>query len=60
MRQYDSIQRMLSEKSLFRQAISPADRLKLLPQRNSSRQKSRSNIAALKEETEEEVQETKL
>ncbi|KAB0376141.1 hypothetical protein FD755_012784, partial [Muntiacus reevesi] len=60
VRQYDSIQRMLSEKSLFRQAISPADRLKLLPQRNSSRQKSRSNIAALKEETEEEVQETKL
>ncbi|KAF4020081.1 hypothetical protein G4228_012201 [Cervus hanglu yarkandensis] len=60
VRQYDSIQRMLSEKSLFRQAISPADRLKLLPQRNSSRQRSRSNIAALKEETEEEVQETKL
>ncbi|KAI4584866.1 hypothetical protein MJG53_006400 [Ovis ammon polii x Ovis aries] len=60
VRQYDSIQRMLSEKSLFRQAISPADRLKLLPHRNSSRQRSRANIAALKEETEEEVQETKL
>uniref|UniRef100_A0A8C3VLY6 Cystic fibrosis transmembrane conductance regulator n=1 Tax=Catagonus wagneri TaxID=51154 RepID=A0A8C3VLY6_9CETA len=60
VRQYDSIQRLLSEKSLFRQAISPLDRLKLLPHRNSSKQKSRSKIAALKEETEEEVQETRL
>ncbi|XP_020934179.1 cystic fibrosis transmembrane conductance regulator isoform X1 [Sus scrofa] len=60
VRQYDSIQRLLSEKSLFRQAISPLDRLKLLPHRNSSKQRSRSKIAALKEETEEEVQETRL
>nr|XP_045367074.1 cystic fibrosis transmembrane conductance regulator isoform X3 [Camelus bactrianus] len=60
VRQYDSIQRLLSEKSLFRQAISPSDRLRLLPHRNSSRQRSRSQIAALKEETEEEVQETRL
>ncbi|TKC43869.1 hypothetical protein EI555_006070 [Monodon monoceros] len=54
VRQYDSIQRLLSEKSLFRQAISPAVRLKLFPHRNSSKQRSRSKIAALKEETEEE------
>lgn len=60
VRQYDSIQKLLSEKSLFRQAISSSDRLKLFPHRNSSKHKSRSKIAALKEETEEEVQETRL
>ncbi|KAG8522997.1 Cystic fibrosis transmembrane conductance regulator, partial [Galemys pyrenaicus] len=58
--QYDSIQKLLSEKSLFQQAISNSDRLKLFPLRNSSKHKSRSKIAALKEETEEEVQETRL
>ncbi|XP_004741963.2 cystic fibrosis transmembrane conductance regulator isoform X2 [Mustela putorius furo] len=60
VRQYDSLQRLLSEKSLFRQAISPSDRLRFFPHRNSSKHKSRSQIAALKEETEEEVQETRL
>ncbi|XP_012875370.1 PREDICTED: cystic fibrosis transmembrane conductance regulator [Dipodomys ordii] len=60
VRQYDSIQKLLSEKSLFRQAISTSDRVKLFPHRNSSKHKSRSQIAALKEETEEEVQETRL
>ncbi|XP_059567615.1 cystic fibrosis transmembrane conductance regulator isoform X3 [Myotis daubentonii] len=60
VRQYDSIQRLLSEKSLFHQAISPSDRLKLLPHRNSSKHKPRSKITALQEETEEEVQETRL
>ncbi|XP_037692238.1 cystic fibrosis transmembrane conductance regulator [Choloepus didactylus] len=60
VRQYDSIQKLLREKSLFRQAISPSDRMKLFPHRNSSKHKSRSKIAALKEETEEEVQETRL
>ncbi|KAM9216934.1 cystic fibrosis transmembrane conductance regulator [Dugong dugon] len=60
VRQYDSIQKLLSEKSLFRQAISHSDRMKLLPHQNSSRHKSRSQITALKEETEEEVQETRL
>lgn len=60
VRQYDSIQRLLSEKSLFQQAMSPSDRLKLLPHRNSSKHKSRSKITALQEETEEEVQETRL
>uniref|UniRef100_A0A9L0ICI3 Cystic fibrosis transmembrane conductance regulator n=1 Tax=Equus asinus TaxID=9793 RepID=A0A9L0ICI3_EQUAS len=60
VRQYDSIQKLLSEKSLFQQAISSSDRLKLFPHRNSSKHKSRSKIAALQEETEEEVQETRL
>ncbi|XP_023619376.1 cystic fibrosis transmembrane conductance regulator isoform X7 [Myotis lucifugus] len=60
VRQYDSIQRLLSEKSLFHQAISPSDRLKLLPHRNSSKHKSRSKITALQEVTEEEVQDTRL
>ncbi|XP_032726603.1 cystic fibrosis transmembrane conductance regulator isoform X1 [Lontra canadensis] len=60
VRQYDSLQKLLSEKSLFRQAISPSDRLRFFPHRNSSKHKSRSQIAALKEETEEEVQETRL
>ncbi|XP_010620199.1 cystic fibrosis transmembrane conductance regulator [Fukomys damarensis] len=60
VRQYDSIQKLLSEKSLFRQAISSSDRMKLFPHRNSSKHKSRSQITALKEETEEEVQETRL
>ncbi|XP_034876189.1 cystic fibrosis transmembrane conductance regulator [Mirounga leonina] len=58
--QYDSIQKLLSEKSVLRQAISPSDRLRVFPHRNSSRHKSQSKIAALKEETEEEVQETRL
>ncbi|XP_062957104.1 cystic fibrosis transmembrane conductance regulator [Cynocephalus volans] len=60
VRQYDSIQKLLSEKSIFQQAISSSDRVRLLPHRNSSKHKSRSQIAALKEETEEEVQETRL
>uniref|UniRef100_A0A9L0TR50 Cystic fibrosis transmembrane conductance regulator n=1 Tax=Equus caballus TaxID=9796 RepID=A0A9L0TR50_HORSE len=60
VRQYDSIQKLLSEKSLFQQAISSSDPLKLFPHRNSSKHKSRSKIAALQEETEEEVQETRL
>ncbi|XP_019487895.1 PREDICTED: cystic fibrosis transmembrane conductance regulator, partial [Hipposideros armiger] len=60
VRQYESIQKLLSEKSLFQQAISPSDRLKVFPHRNSSKHKPRSQIAALKEETEEEVQDTRL
>ncbi|CAK6434258.1 unnamed protein product [Pipistrellus nathusii] len=60
VRQYDSIQRLLSEKSLFQQAMSASDRLKLLPHRNSSKHKPRTQITALQEETEEEVQETRL
>ncbi|XP_062465609.1 cystic fibrosis transmembrane conductance regulator isoform X2 [Pezoporus occidentalis] len=62
LRQYESIQKLLNEKSSFRQAISHADRLKLLPvhHRNSSKCKPRPKITALQEETEEEVQETRL
>ncbi|OPJ68728.1 cystic fibrosis transmembrane conductance regulator [Patagioenas fasciata] len=62
LRQYESIQKLLSEKSSFRQAISHADRLKLLPMhhRNSSKRNPRPKITALQEETEEEVQETRL
>ncbi|XP_056655560.1 cystic fibrosis transmembrane conductance regulator [Monodelphis domestica] len=60
VRQYESIQKLVNEKSLYRQAISHSDRMKLFPHRNSSRHKSRAKITALKEETEEEVQETRL
>lgn len=60
VRQYDSIQKLLNERSLFRQAISPSDRVKLFPHRNSSKCKTQPQIAALKEETEEEVQDTRL
>uniref|UniRef100_A0A8D0HQJ0 Cystic fibrosis transmembrane conductance regulator n=1 Tax=Sphenodon punctatus TaxID=8508 RepID=A0A8D0HQJ0_SPHPU len=62
VRQYESIQKLLNEKSSFRQAISHSDRLKLFPahRRNSSKRKSRPKISALQEETEEEVQETRL
>nr|XP_032659840.1 cystic fibrosis transmembrane conductance regulator isoform X1 [Chelonoidis abingdonii] len=62
VRQYESIQKMLNEKNSFRQAISYSDRLKIFPlhRRNSSKRKSRPKISALQEETEEEVQETRL
>ncbi|XP_014375426.1 cystic fibrosis transmembrane conductance regulator [Alligator sinensis] len=62
VRQYESIQKLLNEKSSFRQVISHVDRLKLFPihRRNSSKRKSRPKITALQEETEEEVQETRL
>ena len=62
LRQYESIQKLLNEKSSFRQAISHADRIKLIPihHRNSSKHKPQPKITALQEETEEEVQETRL
>ncbi|XP_069620953.1 cystic fibrosis transmembrane conductance regulator [Ranitomeya imitator] len=62
VRQYDSIQKIMNEKSFFKQAMSHSDRLKLFPlhRRNSSKRKSRPKITALQEETEEEVQETRL
>ncbi|KAG8142871.1 putative Cystic fibrosis transmembrane conductance regulator protein [Naja naja] len=62
VREYKSIQELLSEKNSFRQAISSSDGAKL-PQiypRNSSKRRSRPKISALPEETEEEVQETRL
>lgn len=58
--QYDSVQALLSEKSIFQQAISSSEKMKLFQSRHSSRQKPRPQITALKEETEEEVQETRL
>ncbi|KAF7246495.1 Cystic fibrosis transmembrane conductance regulator [Varanus komodoensis] len=62
VRQYESIQKLLSEKNSFRQAISHSDRAKLfmIHPRNSSQRRSRPKISALQEETEEEVQETRL
>ncbi|ETE70047.1 Cystic fibrosis transmembrane conductance regulator, partial [Ophiophagus hannah] len=62
VRQYKSIQELLSEKNSFRQAISSSDGAKLsqIYPRNSSRRRSRPKISALPEETEEEVQETRL
>ncbi|ERE87631.1 cystic fibrosis transmembrane conductance regulator [Cricetulus griseus] len=58
--QYNSLQALLSEKSVFQQAISPSEKMKLFQGRHSTKQKPRSQITALKEETEEEVQETRL
>ncbi|XP_031237102.1 cystic fibrosis transmembrane conductance regulator isoform X2 [Mastomys coucha] len=58
--QYDSLQALLSEKSIFQQAISSSERMKLFQGRHSSKQKPRPQITAVKEETEEEVQETRL
>ncbi|XP_063165578.1 cystic fibrosis transmembrane conductance regulator [Candoia aspera] len=62
VRQYESIQKLLKEKNSFRQAISYSDRAKLFSiyPRNSSKRRSRPKISALQEETEEEVQETRL
>ncbi|XP_008835436.1 cystic fibrosis transmembrane conductance regulator, partial [Nannospalax galili] len=58
--QYDSLQALLSEKSIFQQAINSSEKMKLFQNHHSSRKKTRPQIAALKEETEEEVQETRL
>ncbi|CAO2602724.1 Cystic fibrosis transmembrane conductance regulator, partial [Lemmus lemmus] len=58
--QYDSLQALLNEKSLFQQAISSSEKMRLFQSRHSSKQKPRPQITALKEETEEEVQETRL
>nr|XP_020645372.1 cystic fibrosis transmembrane conductance regulator [Pogona vitticeps] len=62
VKQYESIQKLLTEKNSFRQAISHSDRARFFPLhlRNSSQRKSRPKIGALQEETEEEVQETRL
>ncbi|XP_030072284.1 cystic fibrosis transmembrane conductance regulator [Microcaecilia unicolor] len=62
IQQFESIQKLMNEKSFFKQAISNSDRLKLftLHHKNSSKNKSRNIISALEEETEDEVQETRL
>ncbi|KAK1169079.1 cystic fibrosis transmembrane conductance regulator [Acipenser oxyrinchus oxyrinchus] len=59
---YDTIQRLLNESSLLKQAISSAERVKLFPlhRRNSSKRKPRPKITALQEEAEEDVQDTRL
>uniref|UniRef100_A0AAY4EVL3 Cystic fibrosis transmembrane conductance regulator n=1 Tax=Denticeps clupeoides TaxID=299321 RepID=A0AAY4EVL3_9TELE len=61
---FDSIQKLVSETSVLRQAISPAERLKLFPRRNSSMhvaQPKMGNVAlTLEEEAEDEVQDTRL
>ncbi|KAK1166934.1 cystic fibrosis transmembrane conductance regulator-like [Acipenser oxyrinchus oxyrinchus] len=59
---YDTIQRILNESSLLKQAISSAERMKLFPlhRRNSSKRKPRPKITALQEEAEEDVQDTRL
>ncbi|XP_041110604.1 cystic fibrosis transmembrane conductance regulator-like isoform X2 [Polyodon spathula] len=59
---YDTIQRLLNESSLLKQAISSAERMKLFPlhRRNSSKRKPRPKITALQEEAEEDVQDTRL
>ena len=58
--QYDSLQALLSEKSIFQQAISSSEKMRFFQGRHSSKHKPRTQITALKEETEEEVQETRL
>ncbi|XP_064418015.1 cystic fibrosis transmembrane conductance regulator [Latimeria chalumnae] len=62
VRQYESIQKLLNETSFFKQALSHTERMKLFPlhRRHSSKRKSRPKITALQEETEEEVQDTRL
>ncbi|XP_029471843.1 cystic fibrosis transmembrane conductance regulator [Rhinatrema bivittatum] len=62
IRQYDSIQKLMNEKNFFKQAICNSDRMKLFPlnHKNSSKNKSMQIISALEEETEDEVQETRL
>ncbi|XP_070611560.1 cystic fibrosis transmembrane conductance regulator isoform X2 [Erythrolamprus reginae] len=60
VKQYESIQKLLSEKNSFRQAISYSDRAKLFPMYPRSSSKRGPKISALPEETEEDVQETRL
>ncbi|KAI5098210.1 cystic fibrosis transmembrane conductance regulator, partial [Silurus meridionalis] len=61
---YESIQRLLNETSQLKQAISPAERLKLFPRRNSSlrvpQPKLSSVTLTLQEETEDDIQDTRL
>ncbi|MCJ8733339.1 hypothetical protein PDJAM_G00222240 [Pangasius djambal] len=61
---YESIQRLLNETSQLKQAMSPAERLKLFPRRNSSMRvpqpKLTSVTLTLQEETEDDIQDTRL
>ncbi|KAK5901710.1 hypothetical protein CesoFtcFv8_007043 [Champsocephalus esox] len=63
MKRYDSIQKLLNETSHLKQAMSAADRLRLFPtlhRRNSSKRAAPQPICSLKEEAEDEVQDTRL
>ncbi len=61
---YDSIQKLLNETSHLKQAISPAERLKLFPRRNSSMRTPQSKLSSvtqtLQEEAEDKIQDTRL
>ncbi|KTF93235.1 hypothetical protein cypCar_00039924, partial [Cyprinus carpio] len=61
---YDSIQKLLNETSHLKQAISPAERLKLFPRRNSSMRGPQSKLSSvtqtLQEEAEDNIQDTRL
>lgn len=60
---FDSIQKLLNETSHLKQAISPAERLKLFPRRNSSMRVPQPKISValtLEEEAEDEIQDTRL
>ncbi|TRY66382.1 hypothetical protein DNTS_003350 [Danionella cerebrum] len=61
---YDSIQKLLNETIHLKQAISPAERLKLFPRRNSSlrtqQTKLNSVTQTLQEEAEDNIQDTRL
>ncbi|XP_034064307.1 cystic fibrosis transmembrane conductance regulator-like [Gymnodraco acuticeps] len=63
MKRYDSIQKLLNETSHLKQAMSAADRLRLFPtlhRLNSSKRAAPQPICSLKEEAEDEVQDTRL
>lgn len=61
---YDSIQKLLNETSHLKQAISPAERLKIFPRRNSSMRTPQSKLSSvtqtLQEEAEDNIQDTRL
>ncbi|KAG2459835.1 CFTR regulator, partial [Polypterus senegalus] len=60
VKQYDSIQKLLNETSVLKQAMSAADRVKLFPLHRRNSSKRWPKIMALEEEAEEDVQETRL
>ncbi|XP_044211999.1 cystic fibrosis transmembrane conductance regulator isoform X1 [Thunnus albacares] len=65
MKSYDSIQKLLNETSHLKQAMSPADRLRLFPtlhRLNSSKRAApqTAKISSLPEEAEDEVHDTRL
>ncbi|XP_036373688.1 cystic fibrosis transmembrane conductance regulator-like [Megalops cyprinoides] len=62
VKRYDSIQKLLNETSVLKQAMSHAERLKLFPlhRRSSSKRTPQPRIGALREEAEDEVQDTRL